>query len=329
MGSNGLIILSMLLQTSVLIAASFENKTVREGDDVTIKCKTLQSSFSSSYTWTKDGVPRSTKERELNITAVKRTDAGVYKCFEGNLERGATQLTVEYQPSFDHKTIEIAVYDLQIVQLPCEVDSFPHANFTWRKNGYLLSVSKRLVVLPASSCNRNTSTLMVAMTGDEENSVYSCVAQNPHGMDTKTFRIATNYKAKSGGWGSPDVAGLIVGLMLSVLLIFFVTFFIVRGHRRLEDSKATKNPHTRLDENGLTADGAQTDSPAHFQTTGFRTLPGQSHKVRSPERKVLVMGDDVGAVYPIKASGEIEDSDCAERILNLSQLPEYRHTSLV
>nr|CAD7460983.1 unnamed protein product [Timema tahoe] len=170
-----------------------------EGKPLVMSLKATGNPSSIVYTWTKDGSVLSkgltTDGPVLNITRLKREDAGVYMCEAVNSE-GSTvvkiNLTVHYSATVTEVPEFVMVSPGDDAQLYCVVEGNPMSEkyVVWKREGFS-DMDERT----QQSFRNNTSYLMVKQPTREDNGLFDCVANNGIGNETvKSVHLIVKYK---------------------------------------------------------------------------------------------------------------------------------------
>ncbi|XP_035898919.1 nephrin-like isoform X2 [Anopheles stephensi] len=157
-----------------------------EGAPLTVALVATGNPSSIAYTWTKDGgqrivssgVPRIVSEGPiLNITKLRRTDAGVYTCEAVNSQGSAMiNITVQVKYAATIKSISepVIVNPGEDAVLNCTVDGNPLTpeHVRWERKGYDLKAKTTTAYANA------TSTLVVKDAQREDVGNFRCIADN-------------------------------------------------------------------------------------------------------------------------------------------------------
>ncbi|XP_028416919.1 neural cell adhesion molecule 1-like [Dendronephthya gigantea] len=155
----------------------------KEGDNITCVCTEQGSNPPATLTWYKDGkqITDQQKERQtLSLSNIERDDNGTYRCEAKHLvsdEEESIEIIVQYKPTNTTITIEPATVSVGgTVTITCESYAHPEPVFTIEKNGTnVVFTSKEHTIRDVNK--RDAAT-------------YRCVAENKHGMDSKSASLA-------------------------------------------------------------------------------------------------------------------------------------------
>ncbi|XP_074968536.1 hemicentin-2 [Phalacrocorax aristotelis] len=171
---------------------SIEKQMVAEGSDVTFTCEATGSP-APVVTWLKDGKPLAQQINvmpgapRLSLVAVGLGDAGVYSCLVVNEVGEASKafhLLVMEPPRVEaapHPT-EMSIAVGTPLELTCVVTGVPMPTVTWEKDGRLLAGSWLV--------SGNESTLYIKTTKTADAGLYTCLATNPAGEDSRSFHVS-------------------------------------------------------------------------------------------------------------------------------------------
>ncbi|XP_049289037.1 nephrin-like isoform X2 [Anopheles funestus] len=156
-----------------------------EGEPLAVALVATGNPSSIAYTWTKDGqriassgAPRIVSEGPiLNITKLKRTDAGVYTCEAINSQGSAMiniTLQVKYAATIKSISKPVIVNPGEDAILNCTVDGNPLTpeHVRWERNGYDLKVKTTTAYANA------TGTLVVKDVHREDVGNFRCIVDN-------------------------------------------------------------------------------------------------------------------------------------------------------
>ncbi|XP_030636346.1 B-cell receptor CD22-like [Chanos chanos] len=150
---------------------------VKEGDTVTLKCRTTCSlSNTPTFIWYKNGhvlTRKTIKNNELSLHSVSSEDRGSYMCaVQGheNLPSPAVNLTVTYPPK--KTTVSVSpsgeIVEGSSVTLTCSSDANPPATYTWFKKNGTVTIGKE-------------ETYRINKISSEHSGEYQCKSNNQHG----------------------------------------------------------------------------------------------------------------------------------------------------
>ncbi|XP_035786032.1 nephrin-like isoform X2 [Anopheles albimanus] len=155
------------------------------GEPLTVALVANGNPGSIAYTWTKDGqpiaesgVPRIVSEGPiLNITRLKRTDAGVYTCEAINSQGSAMiNITVQVKYAATIKAVSepVIVNPGENATLNCTVDGKPLTpeHIRWERTGYDLALKTSTTYV------NGTSTLLVKDAHRDDVGNFRCIADN-------------------------------------------------------------------------------------------------------------------------------------------------------
>ncbi|XP_078604169.1 hemicentin-1-like isoform X2 [Branchiostoma floridae x Branchiostoma japonicum] len=187
---------SLNVQVSPSISEEKTEYTVVQGRQVVLTCD-ADGVPSPTVSWNNQGEPVSGRQGmsisdtgALIISSARPEDSGPYTCTAIN-PAGVASRQVNLQvfvppssgsggPGDDTETTVTAMVD-SLVDLPCEVDSFPPPTFSWVKDGQVLSGnSLQYLVLPSGK-------LRIAAVQVGDNGRYTCIASNVAGDFRKDY----------------------------------------------------------------------------------------------------------------------------------------------
>ncbi|XP_036599276.1 carcinoembryonic antigen-related cell adhesion molecule 1-like isoform X2 [Trichosurus vulpecula] len=189
----------------------------------------------------------------LIIENVTREDAGSYQCEVWNpisaKRSDSLELTVNYGPDYIVFSLspvgdEIQVTFAEQLNLVCQVDSYPPAQYEWQVNDTVIS-------------NLTDNTYTVSNVSWEDSGKYTCLAWNnvTNLSVSKTVTITVVEKSSEGGNGSSLSAGAIAGIVIGVLagvaligaLIYFLFFRNAGGasEHHLTEHKSSAPNHSQ------------------------------------------------------------------------------------
>ncbi|XP_072464055.1 cell adhesion molecule CEACAM6-like isoform X2 [Notamacropus eugenii] len=213
------------------ITASSTN--VLENTTLVITCNTEHQGI--NILWFFNNASLSLNERKylsennqtLNITNVRREDAGSYQCEVwnpiSNNRSDPLTLTVNYGP--DNITISSSSFEGDKIQvtinnpltLVCQVESYPPAQYEWQVNGTVNS-------------NFSDNTYIINSTSWEDSGSYTCLAWNnvTNLSVSKDVRVSV-VKQQSPGPNSLSpgaIVGIVFGVVAGVALIGGIIYFL-------------------------------------------------------------------------------------------------------
>ncbi|XP_053676889.1 nephrin-like [Anopheles nili] len=157
-----------------------------ESESLTVALLATGNPSAIAYTWTKDGqtirapsgVPRIVSEGPiLNITKLKRTDAGIYTCEAVNSQGSAMiniTVQVKYAATIKSTPESVIVNPGEDAVLNCTVDGNPLTpdQVRWERTGYDLKVRTSMAYA------NGTSQLVVRQARREDVGNFRCIADN-------------------------------------------------------------------------------------------------------------------------------------------------------
>ncbi|XP_060787017.1 hemicentin-1 isoform X2 [Neoarius graeffei] len=202
-----------------VISAAAAHYEAAEGVSVSLPCETTGIP-KPSITWTKGEEPISSppqSDGSLLIFSLTAADSGRYVCTAsssaGQTRREIT-LTVHSKPrilgAYEHtEVINTTVEEGAEVILPCEVEGSPAPTVSWRHNGQLLPpVTAWFTVLPSSS-------LKIRNVQLNDSNIYTCIAENPAGVNTLTYSLHVQVPPRIVGQQEEEV-NAVEGHMVSL-----------------------------------------------------------------------------------------------------------------
>ncbi|KAK7789814.1 hypothetical protein R5R35_001191 [Gryllus longicercus] len=195
--------------------APIETHVGVEGQPLILALQARANPSSIAYTWTKDGNVAAKKKDTrvvaegpiLNITNLRKDDAGVYTCEAVNSEgstRVIVNITVQYAAVVTEAPQMIMVSPGEDAQLYCSADGNPltEAHIIWSHKGF----SEREMNQRTVRTFRNgTSYLLVKKPKREDNGPYVCTANNKVGNESsKSIYLIVKYKPEIDT--SPSIA---------------------------------------------------------------------------------------------------------------------------
>ncbi|XP_073670649.1 B-cell receptor CD22 [Paramisgurnus dabryanus] len=244
------------------------NQRVKEGDSVTLTCKTTCSlTEETTFIWYRN-TERFTKGRitlnQLHLQSVSRDDSGVYRCdavrgSERLLSSPDVYLNVEYPPEKTSLSINGSgeIMEGDSVNLTCSSESNPPVhNYTWFKVNETSSVG-------------SGQTYSITNINSRHSGWFYCEAQNKYGSQ----RSAAVSLTVTGVQGFAVYYGIVAGFGgLSFIIIFIILF--IRKRRRdhtAEDIKQKQSDQCRA------ADGVYTTLELQSRSSQYDTLTVNSH----------------------------------------------------
>ncbi|XP_030634732.1 B-cell receptor CD22-like [Chanos chanos] len=156
---------------------------VKEGDTVTLKCRTTCSlSNSPTFIWYKNGhvlTRKNMKNNEFSLQSVSSDDRGSYMCAvqsHENLPSPAVTLAVIYPPRYTTVSVNASgeIVAGSSVTLTCSSDANPpQINYTWYKESLTSPVGYG-------------QTYIINNIQSNNSGLYYCEAQNKHGSQRTT-----------------------------------------------------------------------------------------------------------------------------------------------
>ncbi|XP_043972027.1 uncharacterized protein si:dkeyp-97a10.3 isoform X1 [Gambusia affinis] len=215
-----------------------------EEKNVSLSC-TWISGTEVTAQWTKDGTAITPDSRItisggfLVINPTRRDDAGQYSCTASNnvsAQTSTKSLTVYYGPDTPVLTVDspkkcVGGGDVlvgQVVRLTCTSTSLPSATFSWERDGR-----------PISSGAPDTGVLSLQTFSTNESGRYVCTATNgiTRGTSTQSYNLAVVDVCFDGG----EVAGIVIGGFLGLLIIVLLILFLVVLVRRRREQEQWRN----------------------------------------------------------------------------------------
>ncbi|XP_060630493.2 hemicentin-1 isoform X1 [Anolis sagrei] len=145
--------------------------------------------------WHKDGqqVTESIRQRILStgsfhITFAQPSDSGRYTCTATNAAGSSSysmELIVLVPPKIRSMQDHYTVVENSQIQLSCVADGIPTPSMNWKKNGILLTSTRRHVLGPYGDLN-------VDDVVPEDTGSYTCIASNVAGEDTHTVNLTVH-----------------------------------------------------------------------------------------------------------------------------------------
>ncbi|XP_007553882.1 uncharacterized protein LOC103139279 [Poecilia formosa] len=182
----------------------------------------------------------------LVINPARRDDAGEYSCTASNnvsAQTSTKSLTVYYGPDTPVLTVDspkkcVGGGDVlvgQVVRLTCTSTSLPPATFSWESDGQ-----------PVSSGAQDSGVLSLQTFSTNESGRYVCTATNSvtRGTSTQSYNLAVVDVCFDGGEVAGIVIGAFLGLLIIVLLILFLVVFVRRRRVRERQRNAVFAPKT-------------------------------------------------------------------------------------
>ncbi|XP_014111826.1 PREDICTED: hemicentin-2 [Pseudopodoces humilis] len=192
---------------------SSEEQMVAEGSDVSFTCE-ASGSPAPSVTWLKNGEPLGQQSdqvpggQQLSLLAVAPADAGIYSCLVVN-EVGeiskAFHLVVMEPPRVEaasHPT-EISIAVGTPLELMCVVTGVPMPTVTWEKDGQLLA--------RPSLVSGNESILHIESIEVADAGLYTCLATNPAGEDSRSFHLSIQGPPSTASAGEIPIITAVAG----------------------------------------------------------------------------------------------------------------------
>ncbi|PSN48808.1 hypothetical protein C0J52_25084, partial [Blattella germanica] len=169
-----------------------EEQTGIEGQSLVLALQAMGNPSNIAYTWTKDGTDAAQDTRVivdgpvLNITRLRKEDAGFYTCEAVNSEGASTvrfNLTVQYPASIKDAPEYVIVSPGEDAQLYCMADGNPlsESHMSWRREGFSDSDMEQRTV---RTYRNGTSFLLVQQPTREDNGNFYCVVNNGIGNET-------------------------------------------------------------------------------------------------------------------------------------------------
>ncbi|XP_069597323.1 carcinoembryonic antigen-related cell adhesion molecule 16-like [Ranitomeya imitator] len=157
----------------------------KETDQLNLNCDT---SAAAKITWTRNGAKLSGDSKTLNISSVKRGDAGEYRCEAGNGISSSTSdlyiVTVAYGPDKAQIESTLNVSPGSSITLTCSADSSPSPKYQWKRNGAVLA--------------ETSSRYDISNAAPEDEGLYTCVLRNPVTVRTAAAYVYVNVTAGNG-----------------------------------------------------------------------------------------------------------------------------------
>ncbi|XP_052872105.1 nephrin-like [Anopheles cruzii] len=182
--------INVAVNLQVLYAPKFSPPTTTsvsgvEGEPLTVALLATGNPMSIAYTWTKDGqpitesgVPRIVSEGPiLNVTRLKRTDAGVYTCEAVNSQGSAMiniTVQVKYAATIQSVSENVIVNPGENATLNCTVDGNPLTpeHIRWERTGYDLAGKT------STTYANDTASLLVRDAHRDDVGYFRCIADN-------------------------------------------------------------------------------------------------------------------------------------------------------
>ncbi|KAG8199382.1 hypothetical protein JTE90_000252 [Oedothorax gibbosus] len=182
-------------ETKLLVSAPLSTKIdpdsqiVDVGKMATLSCRVMGHPV-HSVVWLKNGQtliasgPIKLVSRDiLQISPIRREDAGMYQCFVSNdqeVVQGSAELYVtEDAPIFTYTFLEQAVHPGATVSLKCSASGNPLPQVTWLVDGYPIPEAYHVRVGDYVSDERTVNSYVnVSSVTVEDGGTYQCVAQN-------------------------------------------------------------------------------------------------------------------------------------------------------
>ncbi|XP_023185699.1 uncharacterized protein LOC111607679 [Xiphophorus maculatus] len=215
-----------------------------EEKNVSLSC-TWTSGTEVTAQWKKDGTAITPDSRItisgafLVINPARRDDAGQYSCTASNnvsAQTSTKSLTVYYGPDTPVLTVDspkkcVGGGDVsvgQAVRLTCTSTSLPSATFSWERNGQ-----------PISSGAPDSGVLSLQTFSTNESGQYVCSATNSitRGTSTQRYNLAVVDVCFDGG----EVAGIVIGSFLGLLIIVLLILFLVVLVRKRREQEQQRN----------------------------------------------------------------------------------------
>ncbi|KAH9500753.1 Hemicentin-1, partial [Bulinus truncatus] len=145
-------------------------------------------------TWSKNGQPfpatglrhRMLPSGSLEFMIVRLEDIGTYQCTASNAA-GNTTRVIQLQVQIPAKILNrgqltVRASERERVILSCDVEGFPIPNVYWLKNRQQIESDSRMSTLKNGSLN-------ISSLDRKDAGVYTCIAQNNAGTDSKDIRL--------------------------------------------------------------------------------------------------------------------------------------------
>ncbi|XP_067398294.1 hemicentin-2 [Emydura macquarii macquarii] len=174
---------------------SSEDVTAARDSAVTFTCA-ARGSPPPTLTWLKDGEPLILQNNlvpngpgmRLHLESVQPADSGMYSCVAGNEAGEASKhfhLSVVEPPRIEDSAqpTEVSAAIGMPLELLCTAAGVPARHVTWEKDGRLLDRPGIVA--------RNGSSLRIESVQVDDAGLYTCLAVNPAGEDTKSFWVKT------------------------------------------------------------------------------------------------------------------------------------------
>ncbi|XP_072199268.1 hemicentin-1 isoform X3 [Excalfactoria chinensis] len=181
---------------------------IKINHSLTVECE-AHAVPAAAISWYKDGQPLKPNDRiviqasghTLQITEAQVSDTGRYTCLASNIageDEMEFDINIQVPPSFQKPYREWEAGNMvdtgrtgenknvivnNSLSLYCEADAVPPPVLTWYKNGYLLSSSDKVLILPGGRV------LQVARVQAEDAGRYMCVAVNEAGEDSIHYDV--------------------------------------------------------------------------------------------------------------------------------------------
>ncbi|XP_054903112.1 dual specificity protein kinase splA isoform X2 [Poeciliopsis prolifica] len=202
--------------------------------------------------WQKDGTAITPDSRItissgfLVINPARRDDAGEYSCTASNnvsAQTSTKSLTVYYGPNTPVLTVDspkkcVGGGDVlvgQAVRLTCTSTSLPSATFSWERDGQ-----------PISSGAPDSGVLSLQTFSTKESGQYACIATNSitRGTSKQSYNLTVVGVCFDGGEVAGIVIGAFLGLLIIVLLILFLVVLVRRKRAQAQRSNVVFDPET-------------------------------------------------------------------------------------
>ncbi|XP_060592725.1 limbic system-associated membrane protein-like isoform X7 [Ruditapes philippinarum] len=198
------VMLIVLVPSKIINELSSGDKTVREGETVTLVCN-VTGVPTPDVTWYKLPNEGSQKKERIGTTGevliihnVSRYCDGTYECVAyNNVEPAVTRqikVFVEFAPEVSLPTKRLGQFLGRETILDCEITAYPHAIMNWRKGEEdidFFNKEKYQVELYSGNdeSTRKTLSLRVRDIHEEDYGEYTCYAENKIGSDKETMLL--------------------------------------------------------------------------------------------------------------------------------------------
>ncbi|XP_077196865.1 cell adhesion molecule CEACAM5-like [Paroedura picta] len=197
-----------------------------EGSPLTLSCR-ADSHPSAQYTWSFNNTELPKMNSQLSILSLSFDQAGNYTCNASNPETSfssSTSWEIKVLEKLIPPTLqpaEFIAHEHMNITLTCTTSESANVYVSWFKDGQ--PIPAKLIL---SERNR---TLTIPDFSQADEGIYICQAQNPANSAQSNPSKITLDSSSGPGLSPGQIAGIVIGCLLGVVLISAVLYFVLKS----------------------------------------------------------------------------------------------------